>query len=102
MQPNEPKVPDTRKTSRARRRLAESAAEDRRTAIALTAVDGIAESDDGMRDERVGELILSVVYRMDRVSDLATLLSAAARKSNDTATLDALSDSPSTRNANVK
>jgi hypothetical protein len=102
MKPNEPKVPENRKAGRARKRLAESAAEDRRTAIALTAVERIGESDDEMREVRVGELILSVIYRMDRVSDLATLLSAAARKSNDTVTLNALSDSPSTRNANVK
>ncbi|MBK9409368.1 MAG: hypothetical protein IPN47_15230 [Gemmatimonadetes bacterium] len=74
-----------------RARLANASSADEQTAL-------VAER----KAQRLGALIVAAASRLGRISDLSTVLMAAARRDKDAIAMAALADSPSPRNDNVK
>jgi hypothetical protein len=91
MEPNEPTPADEPEPRGARARLANASSADERTAL-------VAER----KALRIGALIVAAANRTGRISDLSTVLMAAARRDKDAIAMAALADSPSPSNDNVK
>lgn len=103
MEPNELAPHDEPEPGRRRARLADAAAEDRATAANLVETANVEDARVTARKaERLGAAIVAVANRLGRISDLSTVLMAAARRDKDAIAMAALADSPSPRNDNVQ
>ena len=91
MDPIEPTPADVPEPRGPRARLAEASSADEQTAV-------VADR----KAQRLGALIVAAANRLGRISDLSTVLMAAARRDKDAIAMAALADSPSPRNDNVK
>lgn len=90
MDPNESTPADDPELRGPRARLANASTADEQAAL-------VADR----KAQRLGELIVAAAARLGRISDLSTVLMAAARRDKDAIAMAALADSPSTKNDNV-
>jgi hypothetical protein len=90
MDPNEPTPADDPALRGPRARLANASSADEQAALVA---DRTVQS--------LGALIVAAANRIGRISDLSTVLMAAARRDKDAIAMAALADSPSPKNDNV-
>ena len=87
---NEPTPADNAELRGPRARLANASTADEQAALVTD-----------RKVQRLGALIVAAANRLGRISDLSTVLMAAARRDKDAIAMAALADSPSPKNANV-